>query len=179
MTEVQNKPSCSTGAGTRSFQYSLRTLFLLTTCLAIASSLLFASPGWIRLLSGVCLVIAWPLLLTLTLIHGSSYARTFSLGALFPSCVLLLPISIGLGYVGFFCGIDPSNFDIVDDLEEIGYGPAYFLAVDLAVSVVFGLLAVAARWALWPARPPQEVPSPLGETLLPDEAASVPSADRQ
>ena len=139
----------------RPWQYSLRTLFAVTTLVAITFSLLFASPGWIRALGCVCLVTALPLLLTLMLIHGSSYARTFSLGALFPSGVYLLAITFTLGYLTLILIMDEPGVQFVD-FEEFGHWPAFFLALDLVLSVVFGLVAVSIRWWVESPQPRQQ-----------------------
>ena len=80
----------------RRFQYSLRTLFVLTTGLAMLCSILFSLPTWLAELAVVFLVISTAAALTVTLIYGRGYVRTFCIGALFPAGVCLLSSTYGL-----------------------------------------------------------------------------------
>ena len=124
----------------RPFQFSLRSLFAITTLLAVMLSLLFASPGWVRLFSSLFWGTAYPAVLTTVLVYGKGYLRTFCLGALFPSAWAMFY----LGYVFFqFSG---ALFVVgLGDLDEMGQTVAAFIMVSSGMSVLVGLLAMGTR----------------------------------
>ncbi|NQU25178.1 MAG: hypothetical protein HQ567_28150 [Candidatus Nealsonbacteria bacterium] len=124
-------------------QFSLQTLLLVTTGLAVCCSLLLVAPSPVRVVTAGCLLITLPALLTVVLIYRRTYARTFCIAALFPSGLLFWEIQtlVQLLYVygGAFGQAGPM---------EAGYWPAMFVAVQYGLSLVIGLLAVFVRWKL-------------------------------
>jgi len=74
----------------RRLQYTLRTLFALTTAAAIACAVFFTLPPWVSIVAAVCVVISMPAVLTVMLVYGRGYTRTFCIGALFPAGLLLV-----------------------------------------------------------------------------------------
>ncbi len=68
-----------------SFQFSLKTLFLVTIGVAVGVSLLFAAPMIVNAIAAGCFLLLLPAVLTVVLICGRGYTRTFCIGALFPA----------------------------------------------------------------------------------------------
>ena len=83
--EVRDEVEVHRGGRRRPFQYSLRSMFVVTTAAAIGLSLLVAGPYWLIMLVLVIVALAIPMLLTIALIYGRGAIRTFSIGALFPA----------------------------------------------------------------------------------------------
>ena len=123
------------------FQYSLRTMFIVMTVLAVALSGIFAGPEWLSMLTALFLALATPIVLTIALIYGGGYLRTFCIGALFPAGLILFSLGPGLSYpffgMGRFGG-SPGG--------EVGLYVAIFVLVAGIVIVVLGLLAIGVRW---------------------------------
>jgi hypothetical protein len=133
------------------FQYSLRTMFIMMTVLAIALSGLFAGPLWLTMLTGLFLAITAPMVLTILLVYGRGYARTFCIGALFPAGVILFAVGPGLTYPFFrmegFGGPPKSETGLVVGIFILGAS---------VVIVVLGLVAVGVRWMIEAPRRRQE-----------------------
>jgi hypothetical protein len=125
----------------RRFQYSLRTLLLITTLVAIVCSLLIASPSWVRALSILCLIPTIPAVLTIVLVYGRGYMRTFCIGALFPS----VWITISFGWIFFRFSMDVMSMD-GNTLSQLGEPLTATLVVSIALSLVVGLIAIGTRW---------------------------------
>ena len=140
------EPEVSNGDDRRAdrprFQFSLRTMFVVTTIAAAVFPLLFASPGIVRMISAAFLLVMFPVVLTTVLIHGRGYARTFCMGALFPAGTALWPIGQN-GSIFMFAWERGVN-----SLGPIQFGPAVFVFVTLGTSIVAGLLAVLVRWLI-------------------------------
>ena len=80
----------------RPFQFSLRTKFIGMTVLAIACLGLFAGPEWV---TGVTLMLIGalvPMALTVAVVYGRGYLRTFCIGGLFSMCPVV-PVCLLLG----------------------------------------------------------------------------------
>ena len=75
----------------RPFQFSLRTLIIVMTALAVVCSGLFAGPLWATVLTALLLTMLTPVAFTVAVIYGRGYLRTFSIGALFPGPPLVEP----------------------------------------------------------------------------------------
>jgi hypothetical protein len=86
------------GAGpeTRLFQFSLATLYFLTTVLAIILSVCFAIPNWLAGILVVLLMLVVPAALVVYITYGSGRLPAFCIGAIFPSGVCL----IGFQWIG-------------------------------------------------------------------------------
>ncbi|MHC4179554.1 MAG: hypothetical protein ACYSWU_18740 [Planctomycetota bacterium] len=127
-------------AGTAPFQYSLRTMFIVMTVLAVALSGIFAGPEWFSVLTGMFLGLTAPMVLTVALIYGRGYVRTFCIGALFPASLGLLAIIPGLSYPFYgMRGPGPSG-------SETGLYVGIFVLVAGIVIIVLGLVAMGVRW---------------------------------
>lgn len=140
----------------RRLQYTLRTLFALTTAAAIACAVFFALPPWVSVVAAVCVVVSMPVVLTVMLIYGRGYTRTFSIGALFPAgfCLLAPMVSyfaLALAaeyYENMFDGLEPNIVVLV------------FLNVYFAVVLGNGLLAVGIRRLMEAGQPTAPRPAP-------------------
>jgi Ca2+/Na+ antiporter len=77
------------------FQFSLRTMFWVTTGTAIICAVSFPMPAVIAMPLMLLISVALPAVLTTVIIYGRSYQRTFCIGAMFPSCIFLLMIPYG------------------------------------------------------------------------------------
>ena len=126
------------------FQYSLRTLFVLTTALAVLCSLLFASPGWVRFFSGQFAFAILPAVLVVMLVYGRGYTRTFALGALFPAAACFLASGVMHLYISI--EVIDYRFPDFDDLDEVGIAFGVFVLTVGAASLISGLIAVGVRW---------------------------------
>lgn len=162
MTTQQNNVDRGPAAG-GPFQFSLRAMFAVTSILAVAFSLLLAAPGLVRVIAAGCLIVALPVVLTVVLIHGRGYARTFSIGALFPA-TLASWCAAGPSYSMLFL------WEAAAGNIELGFGPAIVTAGTFSLSIATGLLAVLVRWLLerHQRRQHQEASSPHAGSQHPD-----------
>ncbi len=120
----------------RPFQFSLRSLFILTTVLAATLGLLFRAPPVVSVSTAGFFILSLPMVLVIVLIYGRGYTRTFCIGALFPTAFSLWSVS---DYPLFAYAIVGPNFD------EIGWWAACWLGGVVVLSTIFGLLAMGVR----------------------------------
>jgi len=120
----------------RPLQFSLQGMFLLMTVLAVAFSLLLAAPPVVRFIGAAFFLLALPTVLTVVLIYGRGYARTFCIGALFPAGTMLWPFGSGVPMIMYGMG---------GDLGGAGWIPALYVAAAYVVSMIFGAIAVVVR----------------------------------
>lgn len=85
----ENKVEASP-ANQSTWQFSLAKMFVLTTLVAAACSLLFAMPDWTAFPLMVLAGLVIPPALVTAIIYGRGYPRTFAIGALFPTGPFLL-----------------------------------------------------------------------------------------
>jgi hypothetical protein len=80
------------GAGpeTRLFQFSLATLFFLTTVLAVILGVCFAIPNWLAGTLVILLMLVVPAVLVVSIKYGSGRLPAFCIGAIFPSGMCLI-----------------------------------------------------------------------------------------
>ncbi len=128
-----------------SFQFSLKTMFLATTGVAVGMSLLFAAPRIVNLIAATCFFLLLPAVLTVVLVYGRGYQRTFCIGALFPA---------GLGCGSPFGASMPvmMTYGLIDSGRAASvYHPGVSVAVIYAFSMLFGVIAIGIRRRLeWP-----------------------------
>ena len=142
----------------RRLQYSLRTLFGLTTAVAIACAVFFALPAWVSVVVAECVIISVPAVLTVMLIYGRGYTRTFCIGALFPAGICLSPVASSFGLQ-----IALNSLTEVFDSLEPNIAVLVFLNVYFAVVLGNGLLAVGVRRSMESGGPAGRRPSPADE----------------
>ena len=124
------------------FQFSLWSMFVLMTALALGLGFLVAAPLGLLALTATLLSIAVPMALTIAVIYGRGWLRTFSIGALFPGGILLfssIPL-LGFSVIELF-DFGPPGPDI-DDRVMFGV----YVVIVGAVMAAFGLLAIWVRW---------------------------------
>lgn len=76
--------------GRANYQFTLRALLGATALVALFGGLLFAAPPVVRGLTAIALMLLMPMVWTVVLTYGRGYVRTFAIGALLPSGVVLL-----------------------------------------------------------------------------------------
>jgi hypothetical protein len=133
------------------WQYSLKTLFLITLGLAVALAVVVSFPNGIAVPLLICLAIAIPAFLTVVAIYGSGYQRTFSIGALFPTCTLLYATGWLMGLT-LIEGPGPSTFDSLGDwlelFDEVGGPYRVYTGSAWLLAVAVGWMAVGVRYRL-------------------------------
>ncbi len=131
----------------RPWQYSLKTLFLITLGLAVALAVVVSFPNAIAVPVLICLAIAIPAFLTVVAIYGSRYQRTFAIGALFPTCTLLYTTGWLMGLT-LIEGPRPPIDSLEDWLEffdEVGGAYRVYAGCAWLLAVAVGWMAVAVR----------------------------------
>jgi hypothetical protein len=140
------------------FQFSLRSFLVVMTVAAIGCGLLFGAPIVFGFLLLFFLFTAAPLVLTIAIVYGRGYLRTFAIGAMFPGFLALL-----YSYVLLASGFDGLDDD---DLESRIYLSAYLVGL-FVVLALYGGFAMLIRWTLerWQTK-----------WAEPEPAASVPES---
>jgi hypothetical protein len=151
--------SLQSSATARPFQFSLATVFLLFVLVSLAGGICFALPEGIAAGLVIFLVPAIPAMLLTSAIVSSGYGRTFSIGAMFPT-VMVLPILIVfivaplLGATEkFVLPGDPNateqtleNWRAIAGAMGIAVRPP--AVASWAAALLTGLFCVAIRWAV-------------------------------
>ena len=126
------------------FQFTLRSLLILTTLTAIFLSCLFSGPDWVAKYAVFLVVLAAPVVLITILVYGRGYQRTFCIGALtFVGAAVVTPHVIP-DYYFFFL------FDEDDPTASRCYALVGLL-VGALTAAAFGLLAIWVRRMVEPA----------------------------
>jgi hypothetical protein len=146
------------GGLARRFQYTLRTLFALTTAAAISCAIFFGLPAWVSAVAAVCVIVSMPGVLTVMLIYGRGYTRTFCIGALFPAGACLSPVA---SYYSFQIVVQLLN-EVMDSVET-NIAVLVFLNVYFAVVLGNGPLAVGVRRLVEAGQPAPASSSPADE----------------
>jgi len=149
------------------FQFTLSQLIVLMTLVAVFCASALSKPDWLSMVLAACFTFFLPMGFTVGVVYGRGYQRTFCIGALFPSGIVVLQ---GFGFIGlrlyrpFSGGADFGG-------EERLWVWVFLVAV-CAVSAVFGLLAIGLRWTIESSRLRAETrdqcPSPSSEDPFPD-----------
>ena len=126
-------------------QFSLRTMFVLTTCMAFACAVLFAFPDMVTVPLLLALTIALPAVLTTFTIYGSGYLRTFCIGALFPATTTLCAVVYFLGYLLIMVAFDSSVGDVLV-LEDPDSVYRWCAGTSWVFTIVVGLTCMGTRW---------------------------------
>jgi len=141
MTSHDNSLPRPPGPRRGRFQFSLRTLFILTTAVAGACAMLFAAPPRVVAMTSAFLEVAFAAALTVAVVYGRGYARTFAIGGLFPASLQMLSGSAILSGAStydwiFLKAVDP------DEASRL----AHSTAVAFGMIVAVGLTAMGVRW---------------------------------
>ncbi len=141
--QVQSSPPQGTSPFRPPFQYSLWSMFVLTTAAAIGLAFFVSAPTWLMILVSVLFALALPMVLTIAVIYGHGRLRTFSIGALFPAGFLVVSIApMTMMGVPFYAIYDLAlrTEDLVARLVVMAV-----VAVTVVVTGAFGLLALWVR----------------------------------
>ena len=141
------------------WQFSLITLLWVVSGVAVAPSLLVSAPGAIAAPALMALSIVLPAVLTIVVIFGTRYQRTFCIGALFPVGALgfatLWVVTLSL--------FDPPGgprlhelVDWIDFFDEIEGAYRGYSAAAWLLGLVVGYAAIWIRWYLERVRDEQE-----------------------
>ena len=145
---MHDDSSVTSARSTAQFQFTLTSLLLFTLAVASALTLLVVVPVVIAVPVIIFLSMAVPAVLTVGLVYGESSVRTFCIGALFPTGVLLYA-------TGWILGLStlepPSTSDLesfsqwVEFFEEIAAPYRVYAGSSWVSSIVIGLICVGAR----------------------------------
>ena len=171
----------------RPFQFSLRTMFIVTTMVAVWCGGLFAPYAWARFLTLALWVFTVPVVLLVMVIYARGYMRTFAIGGLVTTLPLLF-CHIVLAYVVVAAAssawssgtADWSNFSAADDGDDSHYVPGIFCGIYSALIFMFGFLAMGVRWLVEsPHRPhrPRTIVEPPHN--LPEVEVSNPTQETE
>lgn len=133
------------------FQFSLRSFLVVMTVAAIGCGLLFGAPIAFGFFLLFFVFTAVPLALTIAIVYGRGYLRTFAIGAMFPGGLALLYSYVLLA--GGFGGWD-------DDLETRIYLSAYLVGLFVLLAL-YGGIAMLVRWILERRQTNQVEPEPV------------------
>jgi hypothetical protein len=130
------------------FQYSLRTMLIVMTVLAVALSGIFAGPPWASTLTGLLLSLLATMVLTVGIIYGRGYGRTFCIGGLFPAALILIAykpdymdLVRAIGWQDYY-----GTFGSPDEILPWRVALSIFVAG--VMIVVSGLVAMGVRWMM-------------------------------
>jgi hypothetical protein len=168
---------------TKPFQFSLRTMFILTTVVAIVCGGMFAPWDWLQYLTLFFLGVTIPMTIVVALIYSRGYARTFWIGAIFPAGVILLfdviegsPLALFTRSVsgGAYSGGTYNDPFLV----RLMIGVSIFAAI--VMILLSGLIAVGVRWMVESSRQERKPLAPAGRSpLLPEFIEPTASEESQ
>jgi len=145
--EIDVRVSRSQGG---SFRFSLASMFIFTTALALALSGTHAGSDWTARLTAVLWMILAPMSLTVWLVYGRGYAKTFAMGGLFPAALFMFLVLPELLYSvrSGFDAPDPyfDSFGRSPEPEDVAQKMMILLALNCFAIVVTGLLAMGVRY---------------------------------
>ena len=149
----------------RPFQFSLRTMFIVTTIVAVLCSGLFSPWEWVRNLTLLYLFVTVPMVAVVGIIYSRGYARTFWIGAVFPAAVFILCAVSDSDPSKMFKSIVPDFGDPNDpDVTRFQLGLSILIA--LLVVVFHGLTAMGVRWMVESSTRTRKPRAPVGEPPL-------------
>ena len=143
------------GGSSGPVQFSLRTIFVVTTIVGVLCGLLIGGSPIVRWCTGFALVLLLPVLWTVMIIYGRGYQRTFAIGAMFPCGILFVAVGTALFFIAL--GIlsnppAPSWNEFRDYVANSAKGLACVAEFNLLLSILFGVVAALLRWVIEPRR---------------------------
>jgi hypothetical protein len=139
----------------RRFQFSLRTLFVVSFLFAIFCAGIFSNYDAVRYLTLLVMVLSYPIVLLGLAIYARGFLRSFGIGA----AVAFLPCYLWGGIVVFYAlilvqsgattmpDIDLSKTSSFEDGPEF-FMPLIWVVVILLYSALFGFTMVITRWLI-------------------------------
>ncbi|MBN2216262.1 MAG: hypothetical protein JW719_02685 [Pirellulales bacterium] len=101
--EIHDQPSPRRGR----FQFSIRSMLILTAVVAVICSVLFAMPGWLAWIILGFTFLTIPGVFISILTYGTPYQKTFAIGAMSPFAFLCLTYHVA--FYGLFAnGLEDS-----------------------------------------------------------------------
>jgi hypothetical protein len=132
-------------------QFSLRTLLIAMTGLAVFLSGLFAGPSWMSLITVGVVLMTVSICLTVGVGYGRGYVRTFCIGALFPSGSILTWTSL-FGFPISFYGLSVCEGAVIfaapSDATLTKLIMAIAVLIGILVVIAFGFAACGLRWLI-------------------------------
>jgi len=145
MAELQGDNTDPVQPRRRPWQFSLQALFVLTTASAVIFSAFSAWPS-LYLILVPFISVALPAALTVGLIYGRGYARTFCIGALVPSSLAGVLMFV---YMNALCGAPLEILEVLNggtELSSAAMWLACYAGIPCGASLVIGLVAVGVHW---------------------------------
>ncbi len=129
-------------------QFTLRGLLAMMTLAGVLCGLLIGAPLPIRLITATFLFVLAPMVLTVCVIYGRGYFRTFAIGALFPASLSIISAYVLVAYAAEFSANDESTLAKLFVLISVAGAFLVFLA--------YGAIAMGVRWFVERLQPPAE-----------------------
>ncbi len=126
-----------------SLRFSLASMFIVTTGVAIVLSGIYAGSDWTAKLTAMLCIVLGPIVLTVWLVDGRGYARTFAIGGLFPAALFMLSVLLDLLYAPNPYFGRMGNSTVANDVSN---NIMVLLAVYCSAIITTGLLAMGVRW---------------------------------
>ena len=159
-------------------QFSLASILLVITLTAAVFSSVLAGSDTARVAVVFVLTVAVPMILTVLLVYGRGYLRTFCIGALFPAAAtatLIVPLAFQC--VDFFL-YNYNRIGRVGRPGDEGEWLAIAILIYGVVILLFGSVAVAIRWRLEaPQRRQQKQALPDWDDLPDEESQQMDVSD--
>ncbi len=154
----------------RPFQFTLRTMFLVTTVVAVVLAGLSAPEDWewLRYVTVFYVAVAVPIVPVVALIYGRGYVRTFAIGALFPAgAILWVLLWLALFVVLWTRGW--SDLNLPADAEQRRLILILGTAVAAVLVLLGGIIAVVVRRLVEPRRTDWDLSKAAREPTTNDE----------
>jgi hypothetical protein len=128
------------------FQFGLSTLLIVMVLVAVACSLFFQIPPIYATFALIAISLALPAVLCTVLVYGRGYRRTFCLGALFPSGVMLVCTSLMVMIHAISAYQNDISLSKLNEFAE-KVAPYYlpFVATAWIAGIQIGMLCVLVR----------------------------------
>jgi hypothetical protein len=141
----------------RRFQFSLRTLFLVSFLFAIFCAAIFSNYDGVRYLTFILFLMTYPMVLLSCAIYARGYLRSFAIGA----AVTFVPFSLPgifflyfayMGIVMGFSGAAPEPIDLSNS-SSLSDGIQYLWPSLSVIGIMFlsgipGMTVVVTRWVI-------------------------------
>ncbi len=131
----------------RKFQFGLRTLLVVMTGFAVLLSALFAGPIEVSFLVMMGVILAVPMCLTIGIVYGRDYLRTFCIGGVFPCGSIVLGASLYV-FPGIMYYLPSDGFEGAGNATFVKLVMAVSILVGVLVTLAFGAAACGVRWLI-------------------------------
>ena len=129
-------------------QFSLRSIFVLTTIVAVIVTILYAVPDPAATPAMLVMFIVWASVLVQIIVFSRGHLRTFAIGAAAPAVIAVTAMAF---WIGWFVVVAIEMQPAVE-VSELGTKLAVYLrpfvGINLLLSFVMGVAAFITRWAV-------------------------------